>query len=548
MSQNSNSSDDLFNVPLGSFADDSPSRRSPNSYDSTDFIPPAYYPGQPFPEDSSTHRRTHDPLSTGGVSRPYIPNMPLARELVPQPGFNPYASPPAYFPYPPRNLYTAMPTNLYSNNNVPPSYHRGPSSFRPSPLQPQIPPYSGPSMFPMSHQRMRRPQMSQTPEWFAKRQRERSPPPFEPPVRTSPISSPRARKMGLSFANSRTLPNTAPVPQMHGMTHFLDSASVHRVIMGGPRTTKSLQNINRMISPEGALAGTGKENPNSGCNCKKSRCVKLYCECFAAGRLCRGCNCHDCLNSEEHGAERLKAIEHVQNRNKRIKSLPISCKCRRSACLKKYCEVSRSALFSPPRVSLTCVQCFQGGILCGDKCKCTGCSNRAGSQQLIDKRRKMKDFKGAQYAMEMAHQVWRKPATGVALRTESKQPFKMPPHASEIRTQSTTFGKASGPHSASEPPEMATPSSFEFSGDLSLRSLASSPFDEVAFAEAAPTDNDQLQRNFFGENLPSTSRSMVLRIITFLADDEKRNAMLVCKTWTSLLTGVSVGNKPAMQR
>jgi F-box domain len=34
------------------------------------------------------------------------------------------------------------------------------------------------------------------------------------------------------------------------------------------------------------------------------------------------------------------------------------------------------------------------------------CANRAGSQKLIDKRRKMKDTKGAEYAMKISKEVW----------------------------------------------------------------------------------------------------------------------------------------------
>ena len=34
------------------------------------------------------------------------------------------------------------------------------------------------------------------------------------------------------------------------------------------------------------------------CNCKKSKCLKLYCECYAAGVFCRDCNCLDCLTTK----------------------------------------------------------------------------------------------------------------------------------------------------------------------------------------------------------------------------------------------------------
>ena len=35
------------------------------------------------------------------------------------------------------------------------------------------------------------------------------------------------------------------------------------------------------------------------CKCKKSRCLKLYCECFAAKEFCTGsgCQCLNCLNT-----------------------------------------------------------------------------------------------------------------------------------------------------------------------------------------------------------------------------------------------------------
>jgi hypothetical protein len=44
------------------------------------------------------------------------------------------------------------------------------------------------------------------------------------------------------------------------------------------------------------------------CNCKKSRCLKLYCECFRNNQVCSGCNCVACLNTDEHNPERYKAF------------------------------------------------------------------------------------------------------------------------------------------------------------------------------------------------------------------------------------------------
>ena len=54
------------------------------------------------------------------------------------------------------------------------------------------------------------------------------------------------------------------------------------------------------------------------CNCKKSRCLKLYCECFARGEYCRDCNCVGCENTtkEEDRGKREKAIGQVMERDR----------------------------------------------------------------------------------------------------------------------------------------------------------------------------------------------------------------------------------------
>lgn len=58
---------------------------------------------------------------------------------------------------------------------------------------------------------------------------------------------------------------------------------------------------------------TGKKSKRP-CNCTKSQCLKFYCDCFAAGEYCNGCNCKDCFN-EHDSEEREKSIKLCMERN-----------------------------------------------------------------------------------------------------------------------------------------------------------------------------------------------------------------------------------------
>ena len=53
------------------------------------------------------------------------------------------------------------------------------------------------------------------------------------------------------------------------------------------------------------------------CNCRNSRCLKLYCECFASGLYCipGKCNCNPCHNNQQFEGARQNAVQQTLDKN-----------------------------------------------------------------------------------------------------------------------------------------------------------------------------------------------------------------------------------------
>ncbi|KAK4784363.1 hypothetical protein SAY86_018731 [Trapa natans] len=166
---------------------------------------------------------------------------------------------------------------------------------------------------------------------------------------------------------------------------FVEDNPLAMVLLDEPNPNPNL-NPNSPRKKRRRAEHPGDDDGCKRCNCKKSKCLKLYCECFAAGIYCmEPCACQDCFNKPIHEDIVLATRKQIESRNplafapKVIRAsdsvtenesmkTPVSarhkrgCNCKKSSCLKKYCE------------------CYQGGVGCSINCRCEGCRNRFGTK------------------------------------------------------------------------------------------------------------------------------------------------------------------------
>lgn len=389
-------------------------------------------------------------------------------------------------------------------------------------------------------------------------------------LRGSPVSAPKKKSLG------RHEPPVAAIR----FNYAPDATS-----MAGYTTTPTRRGPHNMpqrpgweSTPTSARRGTGKENAENDsssqmtCTCKNSKCLKLYCVCFAAEKYCHGCKCNNCQNTPQFEAIRNKAIADTVAKNPKAfkekmseTTHAIGCKCKKSSCLKKYCE------------------CFQGSVVCGPKCKCVNCKNYVGSQALIDRRRKIKDHKGAETAMISAEQAWKggpdmlgdgtivwaqspivhEPLRGMPtgpMKTSPLVAFGSSPHhpgyhpshyphsAGMIQQSPMMYHGMAPPHpiysvsmadGASRPQQQHQPWSApqKPSQRYSRHYVASKPrthsfqrrLDDVRSKETS-----EGKEPYFGPDVPSQTKTTALMVFSYLTNDDLFNASIVSKRWCNV--------------
>ncbi|XP_063942953.1 protein tesmin/TSO1-like CXC 3 [Daucus carota subsp. sativus] len=95
------------------------------------------------------------------------------------------------------------------------------------------------------------------------------------------------------------------------------------------------------------------------CNCKKTKCLKQYCNCFASGYYCsETCSCQGCFNTPEYQDKVLETRRQIVSRD------PLA--------------------FAPKilqRVSESPANITQSNVGCSDRCRCSWCKNAYGKKE-----------------------------------------------------------------------------------------------------------------------------------------------------------------------
>jgi hypothetical protein len=323
---------------------------------------------------------------------------------------------------------------------------------------------------------------------------ERMPSPIKSITTTKTLSM-KTRK-GSKASESDSLAASSP----HGdLARRLSLESHSESIINGnlKLVTKSTPTHGKKISIPSL---TAKNTPTrTTCNCKKSRCLKLYCDCFAILKFCDStyCNCFQCCNNPDNEDKRSEAIKSTKEKNLLAFSTKISdkeqhvtgCHCKNSHCLKKYCE------------------CFTGNALCGSNCKCQSCKNYEGSVELLKTREASPRLDGSAKK--------RKESPNSVNFIEESSPTQ------HISLEENTLERRSSYSLRTSTKESQKRYTVE-----KVNPESSSKRRKVKFATSTP-----IIYPFFGEELPETPKLIALKCLDFLSGKDIYTMSQVNSLW-----------------